>query len=239
MSIWLAILAVVAGTLSILSPCVLPLLPAYIGVISVETAQQDRGHTSVRAAMSFVGGFTAVFVAVGAVASTVGQLLRGRLDRLTEIAGAVLVIMGLRILIGTRLRVRQSRWGSAAQRVADRSARSRPTVLGAAVAVGWTPCIGPILASVLALSASSDTVYSGVLLLLLYSAGLGVPFVGAALWLNRSSRAVAVVRAHAPTIERFGGGLLVVVGVGYLTGWWASLFGGLQAWLARTGWPPL
>lgn len=239
MSIWLAVLAVVAGALSILSPCVLPLLPAYIGVISVETAQQGQRQTSLRAAMSFVGGFTAVFVAVGAVASSVGQLLRGRLDRLTEIAGAVLVLMGLRILIGARLRMGNSRWGSAAQRVADRGTRSRAPVLGAAVAVGWTPCIGPILASVLALSASSDTVYSGALLLLLYSAGLGVPFVGAALWMNRSDWALAVVRAHAHAIERGGGVLLVVVGVGYLTGWWASLFAGLQAWLARTGWPPL
>ncbi len=239
MSIGLAILAVVAGTLSILSPCVLPLLPAYIGVISVQTAQQGPRRTSVRAALSFVGGFTAVFVAVGAVASTVGQMLRGRLDRLTVIAGAVLVLMGLRILIGPRLRLRHPRWGSAAQRVADRSARPRASVLGAAVAIGWTPCIGPILASVLALSASSDTVYSGALLLLLYSAGLGIPFVGAALWLNSSDRALAVVRAHALAIERGGGVLLIVVGVGYLTGWWASLFGGLQAWLARTGWPPL
>jgi cytochrome c-type biogenesis protein len=239
MSIELAILAVVAGTLSILSPCVLPLLPAYLGVISVESAQQGERQTSVRAAMSFVGGFTAVFVAVGAVASTVGQLLRGRLDRLTEIAGAVLVLMGLRILIGSGPRTGNSWWGSAAQRVADRGTRSRASVLGAAVAIGWTPCIGPILASVLALSASSKTVYSGALLLLLYSAGLGLPFVGAALWLNRSGRALAVVRAHALAIERGGGVLLIVVGVGYLTGWWASLFGGLQAWLARTGWPPL
>jgi len=234
----LAALALLAGALSIASPCVIPLLPAYVGALSASAAATGDRST-VRAALWFVAGFTMVFVALGAVASTVGQLFRGRVDVLTQVAGALLIVLGLRLVAGDRVRLAPARWTQVAGEGARRMPASTNLTLGAAVGVGWTPCIGPILASVLTLSASSATVYEGAALLVLYSAGLAVPFVAIAVGFDRSDRLVTFLRRRGRVLERGGGVILLLVGVGYLTGWWSTVFGGIQGWLARTGWPPL
>jgi len=236
MSVGLAVLAVIAGVLSILSPCVLPLVPVYVGVISAH-APTDGGRSLLHNAALFIGGFTVVFVALGAVASAVGQVLRGRLDVLTQLAGAVMVAMGVGLLAGRWLRMRP--FTTFAGRTPAVRTAGGVAVLGGAVAVGWTPCIGPILASVLALSASTSTVYWGALLLALYSIGLGVPLLAIASGVDRSRRLLGVVRRRSRGIEQASGALLLTVGVGYMTGWWSTLFVGLQGWLSRTGWPPL
>ena len=112
-------------------------------------------------------------------------------------------------------------------------------MLGAAVAIGWTPCIGPVLTSVLALSASTSTVYEGVLALSLYSAGLAVPFVALAAGLDRSRRIRRILLRRGQLVERVGGLILIAVGIGYASGWWSALWVRVQAWVARSGWPPL
>ena len=240
MSVQLALLAIVAGAISVASPCVVPLLPAYVGVLA---SSSDHGPDSrlrlLRPALAFVAGFTVVFVALGAVASTVGQLLRGRVDPLTRIAGVVMLGMGAAIALGSSHRWRSTGLAVAVASVAPRVPTSRTMALGAAVGIGWTPCIGPVLTSVLALSASTQTVYQGALALVLYSAGLAIPFVALALGFDRSTRLRRSLQHHARGVERCGGVLLMIVGIGYLTGWWTTVWSGVQGWVAKTGWPPL
>lgn len=239
MTIQLAVLAVVAGALSIASPCVLPLLPAYVGVLSSSAGPEGSKRLLVRSAVSFVVGFSIVFVALGAVASSVGQLLRGRVDVLTRVAGAVMVVMGVLIVAGSSRAGFGSRYAVVVAGVAERVPRCRTAALGASVAIGWTPCIGPVLTSVLALSASTATAYEGAAALALYSAGLAVPFIALAVGLERAGRLRRVLLRRGALVERLGGVLLVTVGVGYLSGWWTTVWVDVQGWLARTGWPPL
>ncbi len=239
MTVRLGVLALVAGALSIASPCVVPLLPAYVSALSGGVSDESRPRATLRAAAGFVAGFTVVFVGLGAVASAVGQLLRDHLTVLTRAGGGVMIAMGVVALWPRRVGVLPASVGARAQALTPRVSPSRTVTLGAAVAVGWTPCIGPVLASVLALAASSTSVYAGVMALTLYSVGLGVPFMAVAVGLDRSGRVRRMVRRWAVGIERVGGALMVLIGVGYATGVWSQLFNGVQGWMARSGWPPL
>ncbi len=202
-SIWAAFLA---GLLSFLSPCVLPLVPPYLCFITGRTleeltepgeAQGERNCAAVLAAVFFVLGFSTVFVSLGVSASAIGQILRQHLDLLGKIAGAAIILMGLHFVGLFRLAVldRDTRF----QR------RSRPSGLvgaygmGLAFAFGWTPCIGPVLATILAVAASKESIGQGGLLLSIYSAGLGVPFVLAAFGVgNFVSSSETLSRTAAP-----------------------------------------
>ena len=115
----------------------------------------------------------------------------------------------------------------------------RAVALGAAFALGWTPCIGPILATILTKAAADSSLVQGMLLLLLYSIGLGLPFIAVAIWFEKSQRLRQWLMRRAQLLQRVGGVTMVVVGIGYLSGAWATVFTGLQRWLARTGWPPI
>jgi cytochrome c-type biogenesis protein len=214
--------AALAGLLSFLSPCVLPLVPPYLTYIAGTTVEDisAEGVTRARrdvtlAAVLFVAGFSTVFVALGATASIFGQLVRQYLDVLSLAAGIAIIAMGLHFLgvwrfafLYREARVQVEKpvglWGA--------------YVMGLAFAFGWTPCIGPILAAILAVASSEDTVLKGAGLLAVYSAGLGVPFLGAALAIEPFFRFIKRFRRHFGTVEKVVGVLLVLTGIGFLSG---------------------
>jgi cytochrome c-type biogenesis protein len=215
--------ALVAGMLSFLSPCVLPLVPPYLVYLtgaSLERFADAESKPRVRrdtfaAAVLFVLGFATVFVALGASASAIGTLLRVYSAELAIAAGLAIVAMGLHFLGVTPIA-----WLKREKRLA----MSKPVglwgayLMGLAFAFGWTPCIGPILAAVLALAAAEPTVLKGVGLLAVYSLGLGIPFVVAALAAEPFAAFLARFRAHLGLVEKAMGGLLVLTGVAFLTG---------------------
>jgi len=215
--------ALIAGLVSFLSPCVLPLVPPYLvyltGATIEHVANDDSRSSSKRAvmisALLFVLGFSTVFVALGASASLIGGLLRTWSEQLSIIAGIAIIIMGLHFLGLTRigLLMREGRltipkpvglWGA--------------YVMGLAFAFGWTPCIGPILAAILSIAAAEATVAKGAGLLAVYSAGLGIPFLVAAFMLEQFSSLFMRMKRHLGTVERAMGVLMVVTGIAFLTG---------------------
>ena len=211
--------AFTAGVLSFLSPCVLPLIPGYIAFLSGRSLDDLTGDqpsrallwsTSVRALL-FVAGFTLVFTALGASASAIGQLLSTASTMLSKIAGVVIVIFGLQTMGVLRIP-----WlGVTRQLNATRTAPGLwgALLVGMAFAFAWTPCIGPILASILALAATEDTVRRGILLLLVYSFGLGVPFLLTAVGLGTFLKFFARYKRFIQWGERGAGLLLVVLGL--------------------------
>ena len=233
----LPVLAVVAGALSITSPCCLPLLPGYVSYVSSLPGEDASKRDAVRASLLFVAGFTIVFTLLGATASLVGQVALRNLPSLMRVAGVVIIVMGLSSLGAIRLPwlQRELRFDLAKVRRGPRGA----IPLGMAFAVGWTPCIGPVLAGILALAASSGAPLAGGALLVLYSLGLGIPFVAIAAGYQRLGSSRDFMRRHGRAVELLGGVLLVGVGVGYVTDTWSRLFIPLQTWFADWGWPPI
>jgi len=220
--------ALAAGMLSFLSPCVLPLVPPYLVYLTgtslerladAETEPQVRRETMV-AAFLFVLGFSTVFVALGASASAIGELLRAYSYILGKIAGVVIIIMGLHFLGVTPIAwlMREKRLD-----VAKPVGLWGAYVMGLAFAFGWTPCIGPILSAILAIAGSEGSVAHGTLLLAVYSLGLGVPFIVAALALEPFAAFLARFRAHLAMVEKTMGGLLIVAGVAFFSGWITDL----------------
>jgi cytochrome c-type biogenesis protein len=215
--------ALIAGLVSFLSPCVLPLVPSYLVFLagtSIERFADAEPEPLVRretvgAAALFVAGFTTVFVALGASASVVGSVIRAYSDWLGTLAGIAIIVMGLHFLGLTRIAflLRTKRlavakpvglWGAYA--------------MGLAFAFGWTPCIGPILAAILAVAASEATVAKGAGLLAIYSLGLGIPFIVAAFAVEPFAAFLARFRKHLVHMERVAGALLVLTGIAFLTG---------------------
>ena len=216
-----------AGALSFLSPCVLPLVPPYlcymagVSVDDFRESQSTAGTHAKRAALllaslAFVLGFTTVFVALGAGASTLGRFLRAWQEPLAIVAGLVIIVMGLNFLgvIRIPLLSREARFQSRGKPASAMAAY----VMGLAFAFGWTPCIGPVLGPILTLAGGSSTVADGALLLFVYSLGLGVPFVLAALFSGAFMRWMSGFRAHLGRIEKVIGALLVIAGVLFITG---------------------
>jgi len=236
----LPLTAVAAGLVSITSPCCLPLLPGYVSYVSSlpdDDARRGRRSTAIRASMLFVVGFTIVFTALGATATTLGVLLLDNLRAITRVAGVFIILLGLTGLGILRIPFLQREFRADLSKMRSGPAGAVP--LGMAFAFGWTPCIGPVLAGVLALAASSQSVAAGAGLLALYSLGLGIPFVAIAAGLKRLDRSVAFLRRHGSPIERIGAVFLILVGVAYVTDKWSTLFIPLQRWFAQFGWPPI
>jgi cytochrome c-type biogenesis protein len=227
--------ALVAGIVSFLSPCVLPLVPPYLiyltGATIEQVADDEQGAASRRAvmvsALVFVLGFSTVFVILGASASLIGSLVRAYAAQLSLVAGVLIILMGLHFLGLTRIGVlmREGRmtmpkpvglWGAYA--------------MGLAFAFGWTPCIGPILAAILSVAAAEATVTKGAGLLAVYSLGLGIPFLLAAFMVERFSSVFARMKKHLVHVERAMGVLMIITGIAFLTGGIASA----SIWLLET-----
>ncbi len=210
-----------AGIISFLSPCVLPLVPAYLsmmsGVSSAELATVARpdSRRMLRATLLFVAGFTVVFAALEATASGLGQALRSHEHLLNQIAGLVIIVAGLMFagLLRPAWVMRERRWHVAPSRLGEWAA----PVMGMAFAFGWTPCIGPVLAAVLSLASDTHTLGRGEAMLVAYSLGLGVPFVVAGLAFGRLTGVFRFARAHLRAINVVSGLLLAALGVLLLT----------------------
>ena len=233
--------ALIAGLLSFLSPCVLPLVPPYLCFLGGTTFDQLTGEdetpshvykTVVLSSVAFVLGFTTVFVILGASATVAGQLVAENLPLLAKIAGVLITIAGLHFLgvIHIPILHREARY----------HADTRPAgllgayLIGLAFAFGWTPCIGPVLGSILAVAAGEDSVSQGVSLLFVYSLGLGIPFILAAVAIKPFMRAMQRYRGHLAVMEKVLGAFLVLTGILFLTnsmtliaGWILQTFPGL------------
>jgi cytochrome c-type biogenesis protein len=217
----LPLAAFVAGLLSFLSPCVLPLVPGYVSLISGSTVEELSGREQrlLRSVMlhsvMFIAGFSLVFISLGAVATTIGQVTRQFYPILTRVAGVIIIIFGLH-LTG----IWKIKFFYADKRLHDVKGGASPWgafLVGFAFAFGWTPCIGPILATILAIAASEDTVMRGVLLLAVYSLGLAVPFLLTSLGIDRFLAFYGRFRRHLHAVEVASGVLLILVGVLVLT----------------------
>jgi cytochrome c-type biogenesis protein len=218
-----------AGLLSFISPCVLPLIPGYLSYISGLSLDEMRGTPGaggsavavvappevrrrvILSSLAFIVGFSLVFIALGASATTIGHFLTRRLTLLGRIAGVIIVLFGLHTMGVLRIE-----WLYQEKRV---QTQRKPTTLvgamlvGIAFAFGWTPCIGPILAGILAIAATRSGDGEGVRLLAVYSLGLAVPFFATALAINRFFGAMSRIRKHYHAIEMVSGGLLVAIGL--------------------------
>lgn len=233
------IAAFLAGIVSFLSPCVLPLVPGYVSLISgasVEELQsKDRKllNTVFLHSLMFILGFTVVFVMLGAAATTIGEVAREYKKQLTWIAGAVIIIFGLH-LTGI-LKIKALYADKRLHSVKGGKSPLGAFLIGFAFAFGWTPCLGPIISSILLLAGSADTVTKGVLLLWIYSLGLAVPFLLTSLLIDRFLVFYSRFRKHLHTLEVFSGVLLMVLGALILTRRFTLLSSHL-AWLNRFSW---
>ncbi len=237
----LPILAVVAGVLSFSSPCCLPLLPGYLSYVSAlpvaELGERQARGVTLRAALLFVGGFTTVFTIFGIAAQVAGAAFLSSRGSIVRVFGALIILLGLSTIGVLRLPFLQRERRLDLARVPRGTAWAFP--MGMAFAAGWAPCIGPVLATILATAAVGESPLWGGVLLVLYSAGLGVPFVLLALGFRRANRSLDWLRRNGRAIEVAGGVLLVGIGLLFVTGRWERLFLPLQRWFAELGWPPV
>jgi cytochrome c-type biogenesis protein len=213
-------LAFIAGVLSFLSPCVLPLVPSYLAFIGGSATQQDRWLT-LRNSLLFILGFSLIFIAYGASASVLGSVLRSYRGWLTTGGGVLIMLFGL-VMLGL-IKIPFLYRDTRAQFTGDSKTPWGAVLLGMAFAAGWTPCIGPILGGILTLAGTSDTLAQGIGLLAIYALGLGLPFFIAAMAVERFLDFSKGFRQYLPWVERVAGVLLLIAGVLMLTGLYTSL----------------
>lgn len=232
------VLAMAAGVLSFLSPCCLPLMPGYLSIVGGAGARASvvTRSTVMAPALAFVGGFTLIFTLLGASASALGGLLLEYRLVLTRVGGVVLIILGLTTIGVVRIGWFNGERRPFLRRLAGSPASAFP--LGMAFAIGWSPCIGPVLTGILTAAATTSSVAAGVSLLIAYSLGLGLPFLALAAGAG-TPRVMGSLRRHARGMEAVGGTLLIVIGVLMVTGVWLSFFAPLQRALSGSGWPPI
>ena len=213
-----------AGLLSFLSPCVLPLIPGYIAFVSglsvsdmTERRPKDKKMASaILSSVLFVLGFSAVFVALGASATWLGSFLVQRLPLLISIAGVIIILFGLQ-----QIGLFKFGFMQATKQIdlpAGKLGLFKAPLLGAAFGFGWTPCVGPILATILTYAATMDTVSKGVMLLIVYSAGLAIPFLLTTLAMNGFFKLFSKIKKHLNLIQKISGAILVLLGILMITG---------------------
>jgi len=233
------LVAFVAGVVSISSPCCLPLLPGYLGYLTGLDLKgaADARRRVVSAAALFVSGFTVVFVALGATASELGAVVFAYRPGLARLAGVVILLMGLILVAEGRIGL-LSRGGSWSRGWgAGRLWAAAP--LGAAFAITWTPCIGPVLGAILTLASSTESVAQGATLLLAYSLGLAVPFLALSLWIEPVRGLISGLGRTMAVVQAGSGALLVMMGILILTDRWLPLISPALGLYARLRWPPI
>ncbi len=222
------------GLLSFISPCVLPIIPGYISFISGHTLDDLKGDnkSAARAVMInslvFIAGFTVIFVLMGAAATSIGRVLNDNLNLISKVAGFIIIIFGLHMIgifkIGflnyeKRFHLQEKKLGILGS-----------FAVGAAFAFGWTPCIGPVLAGILAIASQQETVLQGIILLFVYSLGLGIPFFLTAISINKFFTLFNRIKKHFHTIEVVGGVMLVAVGILMMTNYLTIIASYLSKW---------
>ncbi len=230
------LLAFFAGLASFISPCVLPIVPGYLSFISgvtfeemsVSSARSEIRRRIFLNSIFFVVGFSLVFIALGASATFIGQVLRDQLHLISKIAGAVIIVFGLHMtgLVKIPFLNYEKRFHSKGRPLGAAGA----LVVGLAFAFGWTPCIGPILASILAVASQQDSVVEGIILLSSYSAGLGIPFILAGVSITVFYGPFTRLKRHLPKIEMVSGILLVIVGILIMTNYLTIIAAYLSQW---------
>jgi cytochrome c-type biogenesis protein len=232
-SLPLPIAAFSAGLISFVTPCVLPLVPGYVSLISgtgIEQLKQPNARVMrivMFNSLLFIFGFTLIFMALGAVASSLGRIVQQHFDLLSKIAGLIIIFFGLHKtgLVPIKFLYRDAHFRG----LAGKTAASRAFVVGLAFGFGWTPCVGPILTVILTFAASEATLAKGIGLLALYSAGLAIPFLLTSLGVERFLLFYGKFRRHMRAIEVVSGALLIAVGVLIFT----RHFSLLNSWMNR------
>ncbi|MER6510143.1 cytochrome c biogenesis protein CcdA [Nonomuraea sp. NPDC048881] len=215
-------IALLAGVVSFLSPCVLPLVPGYLSYVTGMSADPKRGRL-VLGTVLFVAGFALVFVLSGALFGGLGSIMLGNAQVITRVLGVLTILLGLAflgVLPGLMRDVRIHKLPAAGLAGAP--------LLGVVFGLGWTPCIGPTLAVVLTLGLNEGSASRGALLAVAYALGLGLPFVAAALAYSKALRTFQAVRRHTRLITRIGGGMMVAVGLLLVTGLWGAMIAAMQ-----------
>jgi cytochrome c-type biogenesis protein len=222
--------ALIAGIVSFLSPCVVPLVPGYLsyvtGLSGVDLAVVQRGRV-VLGTLLFVLGFTAVFVSYGALFGGLGATLLTNLDIVTRVLGVITI--GLGLLFAGWLPGLSREWRL---RATPAAGLAGAPVLGVLFGLGWTPCFGPTLAAVQTLAITEASAVRGALLSAVYALGLGLPFILAAVAYRKALGAFGWIRGHQVWVMRIGGAMLVVLGVLLVTGLWGSLVASMQGWIS-------
>ena len=226
-------IAVLAGAISFFSPCVVPLLPGYLsyvtGLSAAELDSAKRGRMLAGTAL-FVAGFSTVFILTGVVFGKAGDLLIDHQSAITRVLGALTVVLGIIFLGGFGFMQRDLR----VHRVPAVGIAAAP-LLGVLFGFGWTPCIGPTLGTVMTLATTEGSTARGAVLALVFSLGLGIPFIVSGLAFRRMLGAVAWVRKHQLLVIRIGGVLMIAVGLLLLTGVWDAMTADLRQWVANFG----
>ena len=217
------LIAFLEGIITFISPCLLPMLPVYLGYFAGGNRPEESLGRTLRNALGFILGFTLVFVAMGAFAGTLGQLLRSHLTAVNLVTGGLVVLFGLHFL--GLLPVNLFAFGRGSRAGSRELGFFSAVVFGVVFSLGWTPCVGAFLGSALMLASQSGSVIQGVVMLLCYSLGLGLPFLLSALLLQRLTGAFQWIKAHYTIINRICGGFLVLVGLAMMTGLMGRLLG--------------
>jgi len=224
-------IALAAGTVSFLSPCVLPLVPGYLsyvtGMVGADLEDAGKGRVLLGSVL-FVAGFTAVFVSYGLAFGGLGALLLSHSALITRALGAVTVLLGfafMGLIPGLQRDVRVHTWPT-------RLGLVGAPLLGVLFGLGWTPCIGPTLGAVLSLATTEASAARGALLSAVYCLGLGLPFIAVAVAMRRTAGTLGFIKGHYRAVMTTGGVMLVVVGVLLLSGEWTSLVIGLRGWVS-------
>lgn len=223
-----SLIALAAGLVSFLSPCVLPLVPGYLAYVGANAGASNTDKPARRrliiGSLLFVAGFTAVLVALMAAAGTIGIWLIEWEPIITRVMGVIVILMGV-VFIGFFGKMQMTK----KLRVKPRVGLLGAPLLGVVFAIGWTPCLGPTLATIMSLSLQQGSVSRSVVLALAYSLGLGIPFVLAAIGFGWMTRTMTFFKRHIRAVNLIGGALLILIGLLMVTGLWSQMMFGLQA----------